>query len=471
MPDNYPIPAPGSSAVPSRKSRSKAESRERVRKVAFYVTLGLVFIRCSQIHELITYEVHFDTYLLLVVNVLALVGLIFSKSAGRPVRFAQAYCWLGFSLWIALTVPFSVWRAGSLQVVEEYWRLNVILIFLVGGLTTTWKEFEQLLRVLAISCLINLAMIKFYGQLDADDRMTLPFGSLANSNDFAAHLLMLLPSVLWLALVAKSFKLRVAILALFGYGIYAVLSSASRGALISVAVGVLYFLFSATKKVRLWGFGLIAIMLFAVLSLMPQQAIHRMLSFSKSDRFASEGALESSDERAQLLQDAVSYAFQYPLFGLGPENFRVVEGKKPGMYQPAHNTFAQVACESGFPGFFLFLGGIGSSFLTFWRIRRKFQTDVRAKELAQAAFCMQLMMVTFCLAVGFLNFAYAFHFPLMVGISVAMAYSTERWRSETAPQVQTKQVKKDGKKKRSRKHQKVLRATWSRLERKSSTAA
>jgi hypothetical protein len=84
---------------------------------------------------------------------------------------------------------------------------------------------------------------------------------------------------------------------------------------------------------------------------------------------------------------------------------------------------------------------------------------------------MQLMMVTFCLVVGFLNFAYAFHFPLMVGISVAMAYSTERWRSETAPQVQTKQVKKDGKKKRSRKHQKVLRATWSRLERRSSTAA
>lgn len=447
MTDTPTIPIEGSSSGAKRNLRKKKKSRVNTRKIAFYLMLALVFLRCSQIHELIAYEVHFDPSLILIVGIPALLGLFVSKSAGRPFRFVQASLWVAFSLWMYLTIPFSVWKLGSLKVVGEYWRLNLTLLLIVGGLTTTWDEFKQLLQVLALSCFATLVMIRIFGQLDKDGRLTFPFGALANSNDLAAHLLMLLPSVLWLALVAKSQKVRIAILGFFGYGIYSVLSSASRGALISVAVGILYFLFSATKRVRLWGFAVIAVMMLGIVTLMPQQTVNRILSFSKSDNAASEGALESSDERSQLLQDAIGYAFQYPIFGLGPENFRVVEGKaKHGMYQPSHNTYAQVACECGFPGFFLFLAGIGSSFLTFRRIRRKFRPYVRARELTQAAFCMELMMVMFCLAVGFLNFAYAFHIPLMIGISIAMGYATEKWRLSTGTQIQTqaKQTKDVG---------------------------
>ena len=102
--------------------------------------------------------------------------------------------------------------------------------------------------------------------------MSLPFGALANSNDYAAHLLMLLPCLLWVALMAKSIKFRIVTLGVFGYGLFAVLSSASRGALVAVSVGIVYFLFSASKKQRIWAAGLAAMMLFAVFSVMSQQA-------------------------------------------------------------------------------------------------------------------------------------------------------------------------------------------------------
>ena len=73
---------------------------------------------------------------------------------------------MAFSIWIVVIIPFSIWKAGSLQMVEDYWRTNVILFVLLGGLTTTWEEFKLLLRVLAFSCVVNLIIIKVFGQLD-----------------------------------------------------------------------------------------------------------------------------------------------------------------------------------------------------------------------------------------------------------------------------------------------------------------
>ena len=452
MEANHTIPTAPFPLAHGRKSRSKTKSKETVRKIAFYLTVAMVFIRSSQIHELITYRFNFNSYLLFVVGVPAILGLFISKSAGRPFRFPQAYLWMAFSLWIVVTIPFSIWKAGSLQMVEDYWRTNVILFLLLGGLTTTWNEFERLLQVLAFSCVVNLVIIKVFGQLDMNGRMTLPFGALANSNDYAAHLLMLLPCLLWVALTAKSIKFRIVTLGVFGYGLFAVLSSASRGALVAVSVGIVYFLLSASNKQRVWAAGLVAVMLFAVFSLMSQQAMQRMLSFSKNSSSASDEALESSDIRQHLLQDAIQSALRNPIFGLGPGNFSTFEGKtRPGMWEPAHNSYVTVASETGFPGFFLFVGGIAATFLTFRRIKRKSQSDARAKELLQAAVCMELMMVMFCLAVGFLNFSFSAHFPEMVGLSIAMAYATENWQRGTTPRLQVQSPDKGKEKTKSKK--------------------
>jgi O-antigen ligase len=473
METNHTIPTAPFPLAHSRKSRSKTKSKETVRKIAFYLTVALVFIRSSQLHELITYRFNFNSYLLFVVGVPAILGLFISMSAGRPFRFPQAYLWMAFSLWIVVIIPFSIWKGGSIQLVEDYWRTNVILFVLLGGLTTTWEEFKLLLQVLAVSCVVNLVIIKAFGQLDANGRMTLPFGALANSNDYAAHLLMLLPCLLWVALTAKSIKVRIVTLGVFGYGLFAVLSSASRGALVAVSVGIVFFLFSASNKQRIWGAGLAAVMLFAVFSVMSHEAVQRMLSFSKNSSSASDEALESSDIRQHLLEDAIHSALKYPVFGLGPGNFETFEGKsKPGMWEPAHNSYATVASETGFPGFFLFLGGIAATFLTFRRIKRRFQSDERAKDLLQAAVCMQLMMVMFCLAVGFLNFSLSSHFPTMVGISIAMAYATENWQRTASPRLQVKRLdrekEKTNSKKRRRRSEPKVTATGMNLWRQDS---
>jgi len=325
---------------------------------------------------------------------------------------------------MVITVPFSFWKGGSIQVVGDYWRTDAVMFLLIGGLTTTWEEFERLIEVLAISCLLCLVMIKAYGELDINGRTTLPFGALANSNDYAAHLLMLLPSVLWVALTSKSLLMRIITICVIGYGIFAVLSSGSRGALISVAIGTLYFLIMASRRQRLVAACLMAIMLFATMTVLPKAAVQRLLSFSRTED-ASEEAMESSDIRKRVLEEGISRTLENPIFGLGPGNFSNFEGvSEAANWAPPHNSYITVASECGIPGFLLFVSGVVLSFRTMMRIGFKFRRKPEQSKIAQAAICMQLMMVMFCVAVAFLNFAYSFHFPFLVGTSIAMAYTS-----------------------------------------------
>src|SRR5258706_8065626 len=374
------------------------DSQNSVRKIAFYFAITLTFIRCSTIHELITYKFNVNVYLLYAVGIPTILGILVSKSLLRPFRFRPAYYWLGFALWITIAVPFSIWKGGSLHIVNDYWRTNVILIFALGGLVSTWEEFETLLRTIALSCLVNLAIIRVFGQMDQNGRMYLPFGAVANSNDYAAHLLMLLPSLLWVALVAKSFTIRIATLVAFCGGLYAILASASRGALIAVIIGIIYYLFSVSIKQRITAIAIMVTVLAIVFSLMPGKAIQRIVAFSKGS--ASAEALRSSDIRSHLLQDSIWYALTHPVFGLGPGNFSTAEGKAHrDLWEPAHNSFATVASECGFPALILFIGGIGGSFAIFRRVGRETQGDPRSKDLNQAAFCMRLMILAFCTAI------------------------------------------------------------------------
>lgn len=413
----------------SLTSGHKSNSRNSLRQKAFCLTLAFVFVRCSQLHELVTYQFHFNSYLLFILGVPALLCLVISDDLRRPFRLPPGYCWLGFSLWIVVTVPFSFWRGGALPLVEDYWRTNVIIFVLLGGLLRKWNEFEWLLRAMAIACVFNLVIIKVYARLDESGRMHLPFGALANSNDYAAHLLLLLPSLLWVALVAKSLTTRIVVLATVAYGLFAVLASASRGALVATVAGAIYFVCLSSKKQRIWTAGILVVIGVGVFSLESQEVVQRMLSFSKNSGSSSEEAIESSDMRQMLLRDAILLAIKHPLFGVGPRSFTTVEekGRPASMWHEAHNSYAEVASECGFPGFLFFAGGLTSSFLVFWHIARRYRKTVRAMRVYNAALCMQLMMVMFCLAAGFLNFAYSFHFPLIVGTSLAMA---EAERSE-----------------------------------------
>jgi hypothetical protein len=422
------------SSPPGIKSGPSPEPKSSLRRFAFYLVIGMTFIRCSMLHELLKYELHFDTYLLYVISILTILVVVVSGSIQRPFHFRPSYYWFGYALWMTIAILFSIWRGGSLNVVIDYWRTNLVMLFVLGAVISTWEECKVLLRTLALSGVAVLFIIREFSQLDVNGRMSLKFGTFANSNDYPGHLLVLLPSLLWVAFVTRSVLARIAALGAFGYGLYVILAGSSRGALIALAIGIVFYLFSASMKERIAALAFAIIIVAIVFSLLPEHSIHRLFSFSETSSPPSSEAAMSSAIRSRLLQDSIWYALKNPVFGLGPGTFSEAEGgTQHGLWYETHNSYTEAASECGLPALFFFLGGIGSSYALFRRIGRELGEDVRAKEFVQAAFCMRLTVVLFCSVITFLNFAYSFHLPMIAGVSIAMGYARENWKPAMQP--------------------------------------
>jgi len=215
----------------------------------------------------------------------------------------------------------------------------------------------------------------------------------------------------------------------FGYGLYVILASGSRGALIAVGVAAIYYLFSASNKQRIAALSIGVAMLAIAFSLLSERALQRLFTFSQTSGSPTNDAMESEEDRSRLLQDSITLALENPLFGVGPGDFSVAEGEsRKGLWLEPHNSYTEAACECGIPAAIFLIAGIVSSFGILGRIGREWGKDARAKEFTQAAFYLRLSIVAFCSAIFFLNFAYLFHLPMIGGISIAMGHASEDWK-------------------------------------------
>src|SRR5262249_21341801 len=82
--------------------------------------------------------------------------------------------------------------------------------------------------------------------------------------------------------------------------------------------------------------------------------------------------------RLQIWQRGVGYIAQYPLFGVGADNFQAAEGLLSPMatrqqygvgvkWSAPHNSFLQICAELGIPGLVFFVGMLVSAFRTLKR--------------------------------------------------------------------------------------------------------
>jgi hypothetical protein len=339
--------------------------------------------------------------------------------------------WTLFALWAAIAVPFSIWQGGSAAVVSAYFRTALIMVFVIGGLAVRWRECRLMMFTIAGATIANLASARLFGHLDANQRLSLDFGTVSNSNDYAGHLLFVLPFLLWVVWISKSWILRILAFFGIGYGVYLLLATGSRGALVALIVDMLFILFTATPRRRIALLVLAPIILGAGIMVLPEAAFHRILSFSRQNDESSEEAIQSSDARQKLLWDSITCALRNPLLGIGPGQFVVYEGRAElrgaGVYwHEAHNTFAQVASECGIPALLLCLTGIFSSMRLLKAAYRQTSARPELKEISSAIFCMRLAIVGFCSAIFFLNFAYAFYLPAMAGLAIAAKSASQR---------------------------------------------
>ena len=199
---------------------------------------------------------------------------------------------------------------------------------------------------------------------------------ITDPNDLAAHLLLVLPFMLFIVLRTRTpviFRLIVA--AAMAYGVFLIFRSGSRGGVVAFICTLAAILIFGSARQRL-AVGIAAPgMLIILITLLPGPTWKRLTSFSDNPE-ANKAAIDSSESRKYLLRKSIEFTFKKPFFGVGPGQFGSYEGKEAvstglhGNWHATHNTYTQISSECGIPALVFYLGALISTFGMLRKIRK-----------------------------------------------------------------------------------------------------
>jgi len=423
---------PGWGIGSAAKVASPLESAERdsFRKLAFRAGVGLLFVMVAVLPELLTTILHVNTYILYIVAPPAIFGAVFTGGLGRTLRHRPGQLWLGLFCCMMISVPFSSWVGDSVHALKSYAEFSFPLLFIIGGLTLNFREVRSTFYAIGAGGLIVIVAARFFateasGRIDMEQAS----GMIGNSNDLASHLILVLPFLLFIAMDRRRAALiRYSMIVPALYAFWVILGTASRGAVIAMAVSFLFVLFRGSARQRMAALVVGAILVVAIPVLLRGNAADRLASLFGNDH---EEAKESGEARSYLLKQSLIYTAQHPLFGIGLGQFPNYEGGhsvaegKIGNWHETHNAFTEVSSECGIPAFIFFVLGIGSALSSVNRTYKKARLGGYA-EIANASFCYLLSMVGYMVSITFLSNAFRFYLPAMIGLAIALSAAAER---------------------------------------------
>lgn len=401
-----------------------------LRKLGLYFGVALIFTRISVLPELLGNLIGTNLYILYLIAPPAIAAVLATGAVRRTLKGSAGRYWIAFFGWMVLATGFSSWIGGSLNCVKDYGLYNLMLLFIVGGLATNWSEIRLIFYSLAAAGMMNLLEARLFMDLRHGRMQLWENGSISNANDLASQLLLVLPFVLWMAMDSKrSVLLRIPLFGTVAYGLWVVVGTASRGALLGIFAAFLFILWRANMRQRfaaiLAGVILTAIMLTAL----PGSTVNRLESLFGEQNLEAD---ESAKARSHLFRQSLVYTIQHPLFGVGPDQFSNYQAEehevKRSLWHPTHCAWTQVSSECGVPALIFFLLGLGSASFGVARAYRAARERGNS-DIANACFCYLLAMVGFLVSITFLSNAYSSTIPLMVGLGISMSVAAAKQMS------------------------------------------
>jgi len=429
LPRPVPKPHPKSAAAvvetppPAQPpAETEADTSSGALKAALVFTLLFTFFRFSFLHELLGTRLGVDLHIVLILGVAAILASLLSGGLFIGLGNRISLAWFAFTGCMIFASIFSIWKGGSFPVLYIFLRTTLILVVLIPAVTQSTKALVQVMKTIGISglCLIlmGLTVNDFRtGRLE----LTGAGSSISNSNDYAAVVILLLPAIAYLTMRrGTAFWLKLLGCGALGCGCFLILSTGSRGALISMALSTLYLLKVGSWKARaaiLVGLPLVGLI---AIPFLPGEAALRLTSLFVAKDGTSE-SVESQAQRTALLMESIHATLAHPLLGVGPGTFQeyqalsASENGARGMWHETHNSYTQISSECGIPAFICYLAALVMTFRVFARGRKS--PDPQISEISTV---LSLMLVSFGVCMFFLAQGYGFGFPVMGGIAISI---------------------------------------------------
>jgi O-antigen ligase len=372
---------------------------------------------------------------------LATVGswayLVFDPRA-RQLRqvfgFPYAKLFIVWVIWIGLMVPLAM----EPSIAWDKWANDILktlaFFFFVASCLTT---FTSLLYVMALQ-VFGAAVLSFFFIKGGFNTYESPV-PMYDMNDMALVLNVAMPFVLYYALTAKHHRVRTGMWVVATMVAVSVLMSGSRGGFLTLAI---VLLFLAVKAQITWWWRLVPAVALAVGMLaLPQASKDRLATILNPQ---DDYNLTDDQGRIETWKRGMGYLRAYPVTGVGVGNFGLADkrlsplrrsGQSDHRGAVAHNSYLEVAVETGLPGIFLYLAMFASAVPRLLRRRSRLNRvrgDPNAKKLSMLADFLILAFVGFCVGAFFLSLGYTAIIFLIFSMTAGFELAVQEWEAGQA---------------------------------------
>jgi len=403
--------------------------------IAFWVLTVFLFVIYSRISDYVAPSAKIPA-----VSLIAALAAATATGAWRVWLSPPGLAHLFLCFWIALGIPFSSWVGGSLGTFKTFLISTIILVPL-GGIPSRVREMRILFYTFAIAVWMIFAFSLVFTR--TGDRLGLAGGLYGNANDLALIMLLAIP-FWWFILQDLDGVLAVVAFAVGLVPIlYTLMRTGSRGGLLALGPLSLVLFLRSGRLARLRLLAVGSALALALVAVAPEQLLERyQTTFSSLKGATGEEAEDeahlSTQSRLDLMKDALRYALENPILGLGAGQFAVTRGEerqKRGLYGKwltPHNAYLQMASECGFPALAAML------FLLFWSWKKA--RDIRrwaagspvreGRSIAGMAAALEAALAGYATMAFTLSIAYQGQLVTLAGMVYALSQleAVARWR-------------------------------------------
>ena len=393
-------------------------------KFGFYAALLFVFFRFSFLHEFITSKSHFDLHLIILLGGVSYFCSLLSGQLFRSLKEKSTWLWIGFTCFMCMATATSFWRGGSFPIFTDYAKTVFPVIFMIPALTMSKKQIMRMVECIGVACIAAVLL----GTINDDfktGRMSIDAAGsdIQDPNDYAAHLILMMPALAYLTLRAgRSVFLKIIGIVSLALCFIQILSTGSRGAFVSLAVTGLYIAMIGSKRAKVAILVGVPVLALIAIPFVPTQSLTRLSTiFSSSASAVDTEAGDSSEARLALLKASWKATIEHPLLGVGPGIFMDYQADSAkgngqrGMWHVSHNAYTQVSSECGIPALLFYVGAILTTMFSLRKCSRSSDP-----ELAVLSYFASVMITGFSVCIFFLSLGYNVQIVVLSALTVSL---------------------------------------------------
>ncbi|MEX1258878.1 MAG: O-antigen ligase family protein [Gemmatimonadota bacterium] len=354
---------------------------------------------------------------------------------GRALKLPYVWMLVVWMLWVAATSPAAIDpdRAWDAWLNTHSKSLTMALFTL-----TCLVSFRAVRGLMAVHVLGAATLTYFYVK-GGFPLWGTPV-SMYDVNDLALLLNMVLPMTLYFAFSEKDTKIKAVLWIIAGMMAVSILMTQSRGGFLTLGL-LLLVLWVRVRGIKWWVRLVPAIALVVGFFFLPASVQDRLSTlFSPTEDYN----YADQEGRVEIWKRGMGYLADRPITGVGTLNFPVAEATLspqaqrglPAGARVSHNSFVEVATETGYPGIILYLGMFLTAFLALFRLRRtcaRVRGSSQAAELTLCADCLMLSLMAFCVGGFFLSMGYIAMLFSLFALIAGLEITAAQWLAAGSP--------------------------------------